>query len=263
MSSLHAVLERYPSGWALRDLGSLNGTFVNSEEVAAERRLRAGDEIQLGSTRILFRGQTPARRTIGARRLPDPATERDGGRPGCGVFRREGDFWTVGFDGIVVRIRDSKGARHLAELLTRPGREVHVADLVGAEWAGSAPIGDAGEILDAQARRDYERRLLELEEEVEEAESFSDLERAALAREEIDALTRALAEAVGLGGRGRLASSASERARWSVTRALRTTIRRIAEDHPCLGKHLQATVSTGTFCSYNPDPRAAVSWETR
>ena len=60
--------------WILRDLGSLNGTFVNGERIS-ERVLNPGDEIMLGSTRILFDpanaqgGQ--ARPTV--RERPDPA----------------------------------------------------------------------------------------------------------------------------------------------------------------------------------------------
>ena len=46
VSDLHAVFESYGSSFALRDLGSLNGTFVNGERLVTERRLRGGDEIQ-------------------------------------------------------------------------------------------------------------------------------------------------------------------------------------------------------------------------
>jgi len=41
-------------GFVLKDLGSLNGTYVNGERVASERELSAGDEITLGSTKIIF-----------------------------------------------------------------------------------------------------------------------------------------------------------------------------------------------------------------
>ena len=40
-------------GWVLKDLGSLNGTYVNGER-AGERPLQDQDEITLGSTRIIF-----------------------------------------------------------------------------------------------------------------------------------------------------------------------------------------------------------------
>jgi hypothetical protein len=46
VSDPHAVIESYGSSFALRDLGSLNGTFVNGERLVTERRLRGGDEIR-------------------------------------------------------------------------------------------------------------------------------------------------------------------------------------------------------------------------
>ena len=37
-------------------------------------------------------------------------------------FRQEGEYWTVVFEGSVVRLRDAKGLRYLARLLAHPGR---------------------------------------------------------------------------------------------------------------------------------------------
>jgi pSer/pThr/pTyr-binding forkhead associated (FHA) protein len=54
-SHLHAVLERFAAGWCVTDLGSSNGTWVNGERIWASRRLRHGDEIRIGQTRLLFR----------------------------------------------------------------------------------------------------------------------------------------------------------------------------------------------------------------
>jgi pSer/pThr/pTyr-binding forkhead associated (FHA) protein len=54
VSRLHAVVERYSTGFCVRDLGSANGTFVNGERVMAERRLHTGDEIRLGNSRLIF-----------------------------------------------------------------------------------------------------------------------------------------------------------------------------------------------------------------
>jgi len=45
------------------------------------------------------------------------------------VFRREGQYWTVAYDGSVVRLKDAKGLRHLARLLAHPAREFHRLDL--------------------------------------------------------------------------------------------------------------------------------------
>jgi tetratricopeptide (TPR) repeat protein len=189
------------------------------------------------------------------------------------VFRREGDYWTVIFDGHTVHLRDLKGMRYLARLLTDPGREYHVLDLVAAETGRGAPIdsgqaanlphsalGDAGEILDARAKEAYRRRLAEIDDDIEQAHATGDTERAAQADTERGFLIRELAHAFGLSGRGRRAASTSERARASVTRAIRQAIARIGEHHPQLGEHLSRTIRTGTYCAYLPDPRAPARW---
>ncbi len=54
-SHLHAMLERFPAGWCVTDLGSSNGTWVNGERIWASHRLRHGDEIRVGQTRLMFR----------------------------------------------------------------------------------------------------------------------------------------------------------------------------------------------------------------
>ena len=55
VSRLHAVLERFNASWCVSDLGSSNGTFVNGERIWAAQRVRHGDEVRLGHTRLLFR----------------------------------------------------------------------------------------------------------------------------------------------------------------------------------------------------------------
>jgi adenylate cyclase len=54
VSKEHCILESRDGEFILRDLGSLNGTYVNSERVRGEIRLKHGDEIALGSTRARF-----------------------------------------------------------------------------------------------------------------------------------------------------------------------------------------------------------------
>src|ERR1700732_5295817 len=48
-----------------------------------------------------------------------------------GVFRKEGEFWTVGYGAKSFRLKDSKGLGYLAHLLRHPGAEFHVLDLAG------------------------------------------------------------------------------------------------------------------------------------
>ena len=180
------------------------------------------------------------------------------------VFRREGDFWSVVFENRTARLRDLKGLHYLARLLADPGKEFHVADLVSGERTESPPLpggSHAGELLDPQAKQAYRRRLAEIEEDLEEARAMGNSERAAQADAERDFLVRELARAVGLGGRDRLAGSMSERARASVTRAVRQAMARIREHNAPLGEHLERAIRTGTYCAYMPDSRVPVDWQ--
>jgi len=57
VSRLHAVIERYPAGWCVRDVGSANGTLLNGERIVGEQLLHAGDEIRVGATRLIFKAR--------------------------------------------------------------------------------------------------------------------------------------------------------------------------------------------------------------
>src|SRR6516165_6294157 len=54
VSKEHCILEQRDGRFVLRDLGSLNGTYVNGERVRGETFLKHGDEIALGSTRARY-----------------------------------------------------------------------------------------------------------------------------------------------------------------------------------------------------------------
>jgi serine phosphatase RsbU (regulator of sigma subunit) len=53
-SSHHAVILRTPTGFAVRDNGSKNGTYLNGRLIDALRDLARGDEIAIGSARFVF-----------------------------------------------------------------------------------------------------------------------------------------------------------------------------------------------------------------
>jgi hypothetical protein len=233
---------------------------AKAESLLAEARRTAE---QLGLTSLLAR--------IGdASGMGSPAQAR----ATTGVFRREGVHWTLTYEGRTVRMRHATGTAYLAMLLQRPGHEIHVLDLtLGSPAdpdvaAGAAPDGlvrrhassDAGDVLDAQARAAYKRRLEEAREELDEARRFNDLGRAERIEAEIETLMQELKRAVGLGGRNRKAGSAAERARINVSRAIAAVVKKITDEHPQLGEHLAARVHTGAFCSYTPDPLLTVEW---
>jgi pSer/pThr/pTyr-binding forkhead associated (FHA) protein len=75
VSRLHAVLEDYGTSWTVRDMGSTNGTFVNGEQIHAERALRAGDELRVGHSRLVYRDDQQAEAGPNKTLAADPAPE--------------------------------------------------------------------------------------------------------------------------------------------------------------------------------------------
>jgi hypothetical protein len=190
------------------------------------------------------------------------------------IFRREGEYWTISYDGRVIRIKQCKGLLYIAQLLANPGREFHAIDLVGfargehrvaTDQAGrgmsSGLRSDAGPALDASSKTSYRERLRDLREELDDAISMGDSGKTAKIQEEIAFLSRELARAVGLGGRDRRMSSEAERARLSVTNVIRSAIRKTAKQHPALGRYLSTSLRTGSFCSFEPDGRFPQDWQ--
>jgi len=218
----------------------------------------------------------PTRAPAAARRRCEKAVARR-----VASLRKEGDYWTLGWDGAEFHLQDRLGLRYLAVLVGNPAREFLATDLVtmchprcdggggamrgagssaAAGVATSRTFAGVGALLDRQAALAYRRRLEDLRAALIEARRFNDLGRVSQTQAEIDALTRELARGLGLGGRRRTAGSAIERARVSVTRALWGAVRRIQVNEGALGRHLAGAIRTGTFCSYTPDPESAVSW---
>ena len=170
-----------------------------------------------------------------------------------------GGLWRIGPDGAVAPLRALRGFGYLRELLRRPGQPVAALDLVGA-GTGVAVQSGLGDILDKQALKAYRQRLRDLDQELTEAEQWSDLGRLDVLRTERDALLDELARATGLGGRGRPAGSSQERARVAVKKAISAATDRIATVDQPLARHLRAGIHTGLNCSYEPDPADSLDW---
>jgi hypothetical protein len=203
-------------------------------------------------------------------------TEEDG-------FFKQGEYWTIQYQGEIGQFKATRGFYCLAILLQNPGREFHVREFSGILLDSSATdgrdglmcnskdgsvqaraaLGDAGPVLDWRGKAECTRRLQELSEELKEAERLNDPQRAETARQERESIASYLAGAVGLGGRDRKASSQTERARSAVTKRIKGSIHKLTETMPALGCHLAATIKTGYFCSYNPGPASAIRWKVR
>jgi hypothetical protein len=168
-------------------------------------------------------------------------------------LERAGDLWTLRWAAAVVHVRHSRGMTMLEALVANPGQEILALDL---DASGDAPrLGDAGEVIDAQAKEKYRARVEELRDAIESAEQLGDSARALRLHEERAAIARELGAAIGLGGRARRSKAPVERARINVQQRLRDAIRRVGEANVELGRHLDWAVRTGVYCSYDPDRR--------
>jgi hypothetical protein len=203
--------------------------------------------------------------------LPADSKVRPVDAPAESVLRREGQYWTIAYGGRTARLHDLRGLHYIADLLASPGREFHALDLLTAHTgAGSREIGAheldgvssaiRDPILDARAKEEYRRRLRDLAEELEEARSWHDTARVSKLEAEVEAISDELRRSVGLGGRDRQMLSPAERARVSVTKAIKAAIRTVEHECPAMGAHLEAAIRTGRFCSYAPPGQAPPRW---
>jgi hypothetical protein len=152
VSKEHAQIEKKDDQWLIRDLGSLNGTFVNASRVSAEQPLEHQDEIAIGSAIFVFSdvhdaferaGEVPAHSQVfrGRHRRNEP------------VAREETMVSDAPRSPISVRVpRDversivihQKLESALRDALSVTGREALVAkalddvvDLLAADWGAS------------------------------------------------------------------------------------------------------------------------------
>jgi tetratricopeptide (TPR) repeat protein len=185
---------------------------------------------------------TAERVRLGPGREPEPSTP---------TFRRAGAVWDVEFSGRRVRLAHTRGLDDLAVLLARPGEEVSVLDLVSG--SGPTVTEDRGApVLDDRARREIHERLRELDATLAAAEARGDTERIALVREQQRQLAEHVARDLGLGGRSRRLGDPTERARKTVSTRIRRSIALVGRSHPELGRHLDRSIDTGTWCAYRP-----------
>jgi DNA-binding NarL/FixJ family response regulator len=122
------VLELMAAGRTNREicdaLGIAEGT-VKAHVATVLETLGVANRTEAGAV-LRGRGADTGRRAPPEPPSPAAAT------PSEGVFRQEGDFWTIEYGGAVCYLRDSKGLHYVAALLRQPGRE----------WPASALVGD-------------------------------------------------------------------------------------------------------------------------
>ena len=175
-------------------------------------------------------------------------------RPSSDLFRLEGDLWNLAFEQKQVRLANLKGLHDIARLLATPDQEVHCTELAGLRL-----VEEGEEVFDEKAKDEYQKRLLALQEDLEDAELRHDTEASIRLQEEYDALLERLSASVGKGGKTRKVGGSVEKARTAVRWRIRSALKKIEEVHPSLAKHLEVSIKTGVFCEYAPEKE--IDWE--
>lgn len=193
------------------------------------------------------------------------------------VFRKNGDFWNIVFDGKSILLKNSTGLHYIAYLLQKPGEDIRVSTLYSAARAThvdsaasiyesmskeqleqyglsvSHGLGDAGAMLDPRSVSEYKEFHQNLVEELEKAKGRGDSEQVAFLKEQIGIISAQLKSARGLKGKVRKSKDEKEKARKAVANRIMESLKKIQQEHESLGLHLSNTIRTGTSCSYNPE----------
>jgi len=134
--------------------------------------------------------------------------------PGSHLFRKEGEYWTISFEGSILRLRDTMGMHYVSRLVANPGMEFSAQDLAAS--ASKAGLNHRRRkkpgFSNSNGRAKSDRRDLEEHED-----------------------------------------AARERARLLVTKRIKDAIAKIRVTHPDLARHLATSVRTGYTCTYLQD----------
>jgi len=178
------------------------------------------------------------------------------------AFEHAGDFWHLTFAGATTHIRDGVGPRYIALLLANPGKELFCPDIIA--MANGNPIVKISHsrdlVADGTAMKEYEQRIRELEEELDEAKEFNDWGRQEKLERKLEDLKQEVLRLRGLCGKTRTFSGTFDNARTSVTNAINRTLRSdaVKKRLPEAYRHLDKAISRGTFMSY--DPEKPIAW---
>jgi TolB-like protein len=163
-------------------------------------------------------------------------------------FVKEAAAWKLSYDGAMVQVPDRKGFADIQKMLIHPRQVFHCAELMGST------IEDHGEkLIDEKARKQYQKKILDIQNDLHEAEQRSDFARVEKLQEEYDRLIEYLSKSLGLKGKTREAGSTVQKGRSAVTWRIRNAIAQIEQYHPMLGAHLSNAIKTGILCSYQPE----------
>ncbi len=239
-----------------RSMGARSYTALNLAHITAELLItgRVAEAVKTTTEldELLNQNQIPLATYL--RKQLDKLTGSTGKK--VTLERRRND-WLLSYDESTFELRATKGMEYLSQLLINPGREIASTTLAGAEHALHETELES---VDNKTLATLRERLAGLEEALDDAHAQNDELRCEKILEEREQILRYLSSNLNNKGRPRRIDRSAERARSAVTKALRSAICTIREQHAGLAEHLSDGIYTGKYCCYRPSERSAIIW---
>lgn len=217
--------------------------------------------------------------------IADPASVR--GQDSClplgpNAFVFEGATWRIRFDGgDEFTVLDSKGLRHISNLLACPFQQVRALylqrmtdersamrnDIVSSTQPDENPTAASRRgvrhdaITDKMSIDDLRKEAAIVQQEIRDCESLGDCLAADEARAELADIMKQIAADVGLDRSSRRFGSAADRARQNVSKAISAATSAIRVLHEGLANHLDNSITRGANLIYQP--ATASTWDVR
>jgi hypothetical protein len=191
--------------------------------------------------------------------------------PEDNVFRKEGRWWKVVYEGKEGTLQDTVGIKYIHYLVQRPHELVFVLDLVGAvtkrggtslsetygkmgkEELGKLGmeetfgLGDAGPRLEGLTKS----QLIDWREELEKQSATQNPAEALETKEKMEQITKELSRRTNKTGKSRKEADPVDKARKAVTKAINFSLKEM-KAYPCIFEHFNSAIKKGTNCSYCP-----------
>ncbi|MHA7844612.1 MAG: tetratricopeptide repeat protein [Winogradskyella sp.] len=171
-----------------------------------------------------------------------------------GVFKKKDDKWVITFNGMSTNLKEKKGFYDIQKLIGTPNKEFYCGDLMQTEV-----VEKGVNIIDLKAKEDYQKRINNIQEELQEADENSDFDKIKSLHEEYDQIVDYITKSYDIHGRIRKTGDGTNKLRSAVTWRIRNAIMEIEKRNPLLGKHLNNSIKTGAYCKYEPE--FEILWE--
>ena len=196
-------------------------------------------------------------------------------------FRKNGDYWVVGYRGIQTLLKHSRGLSLIGILLVHQGRMIDVLELNGVaekkirtelaqiiermsneELDGMNLIRDrlrdSQAMIDRTTRKEVLHAINKIKAKLKSGNIQTQSKRTE-ARMTLRKLEHYLRSSTGLGGRDRRFTTESDKLRKNIQMAISRSMEHIRPHHEQLYLHFRRSIQTGAKCSYIPEE--PISWE--